>query len=410
MSRAVITGIGLVGPTGVGRDRFWSSLTAARAAISPITRFDASGYPCRIGGEVRDDSYEECVEPRKIRTTTLATRLALASAEYALRDARLSPDQYPPSERAVALGTALGGLREGEQQFAILLERGARRVNPFIANGIANHTPGVEVAAHVGAQGSQTTFTTGCPSSLQAIAHAAAMIRSGETSMCLAGGFETPLTYLVFAGLTRTHELSTRNDEPEKSSRPFDRDHAGMVLSEGSCTLVLESEEHALRRGARVYAAVLGSGLSCDAQGVYEIDPSGEVAAEALRQCLLRSALTPRDIDYVCSHANSSIAFDRKEALVLRRAFGEHVARLPVSSIKGVMGHPFGASGAFQTAAACLAIEHQILPPNTNLDDPDPDCPLHLIRGEPLPAAVRHALVTSYGYGGVNAYIVLGRP
>jgi 3-oxoacyl-[acyl-carrier-protein] synthase II len=385
-------------------------LLAGESAIRPVTRFDATTYPCRLAGEVPESAYEDLIEPRKLRSTTLVTRLALAAAEHALQDARLSADGHGPAARGVVVGTALGGWDDGERQYGILLERGARRVNPFIANGAPSHTAGVELAAKLGAQGAQTTFSSGCPSSLQAIAHAAALIRAGELSMCLAGGFEAPLTPLVFAGLSRTQELSTRNDEPARASRPFDRDHGGMVLSEGSCLFVLESEEHASRRGARAYAAVLGSGMSCDAEGIYGVDSTGETAARALRLAVERSALSLTEIDYVCSHANSLPVFDRKDALVLRRAFGEQVARLPVSSIKGVIGHPFGASGAFQTAACCLALQHQTLPPNANLEHADPECRLNLVGTEPLRTEVRHALVTSYGYGGLNAYLVLGRP
>jgi 3-oxoacyl-[acyl-carrier-protein] synthase II len=410
MSGVVITGIGLVGSTGPGKDQFWRALLTSESAVRPITRLDAAGYSSRIAAEVRDHTYEDSIEPRKLRSTTLGVQMALAATEYALRDARLTPDHFAACDRGVVLGTALGGWRDAEQQFGILLERGSRRVNPFIANGAPNHNAGVEIASKIGARGPQMTFSTGCPSSLQAIAHAATLIRSGQVAMCLAGGFETPISHLVLSGMTRTQELSTGNDNPTRASRPFDRAHCGLVLGEGSCLLVLESEENAVRRGAKMYAKVIGDAMSCDAVGVYGVDASGETAALTIQRAISRGGISPSDIDYVCSHANSSIAFDRKEALVLRRAFGEQVARLPVSSIKGVMGHPFGASGAFQVAAACLAIEHQILPPNTNLDDPDPECPLHLIRGEPLPAAVRHALVTSYGYGGVNAYLILGRP
>jgi 3-oxoacyl-[acyl-carrier-protein] synthase II len=408
--RAVITGIGLVGPTGLGKDRFWQALLTRESAIGRLSRFDSSGYSCQVAGEVRDRGYEQLIEPRKLRSTTLVTQFALAAAEYALRDARLPREFYYAEERGIVVGTALGGWRDGEQQYGILLARGARRVNPFIANGAASHTPGVELAATLGAQGPQVTFASGCPSSLQAISNAAALIRAGEARVCLAGGFEAPLSPLVFAGLTRTQELSTANDDPQRASRPFDRDHGGMILSEGSCLLVVENEVDAVRRGAPIYATVLGGGLSCDAQGVFGTDGSGEVAARALRQAVVKSHIDPSEIDYVCSHANSLPVFDRKDAIVLRRAFGERAGCLPVGSIKGVTGHPFGASGAFQTAAACMALHEQMLPPNTNLEHADTECTLNLLGCEPLASEVRHALVTSYGYGGVNAYLVLGRP
>ena len=410
MRQVVITGIGLLGPTGNGIQRFWESLIEGRSGIQRITRFDASSYPCQVGGEVRDRSYEDLLEPRKLKTTTHVTQLALAAAELALRDARLPAQAYEPAAIGVSVGTALGGWREAEQQHSILLERGARRVNPFIANGTPNHAPAAEVANLVGAQGAHFTFSSGCPASLQAIAHAATLIASGELDLCLAGGAESPLIPMVVAGMGRTLELSNVNDDPEHSSRPFDRTHCGIVLSEGACMFVLEAAENAAQRGAAAYAVLLGSATSCDANGLYAFDPSGDAGARAIHRALDRAGLAATDIHYVGAHANSSPAFDRKETLVIKRAFGECAARLPVSSIKGVLGHPFGASGAFQVAATSMALRHQLIPPTCNLETPDPECDLDYVPREARTARLRHALVTSYGYGGVNAYIILGSP
>lgn len=409
--RAVaITGIGVVGPTGQTPAAFWQSLLSGRSGIGRITRFDPTSYACQIGGEVRDRSYESVLDPRKLRTTTHVTQLALAATEFALRDARLSANEYEPYRMGVAIGTALGGWSEAAQQHSILLERGVRRVNPFIANGTPNHTTGVEIASAIGAQGSQTTFSTGCPASLQAIGHGATLVATGEVDVCIAGGTESPLTPTVVAGMGRTQELSTLNDDPPRACRPFDRGHAGIVLSEGSCILVLESHEHALQRGAVPYATILGAATSCDGRGLYSFDPSGEAGARAICRLLERTGLTPLDVDYVCAHANSSPAFDRKETIVVKKAFGEWAARLPVSSIKGVLGHPFGASGAFQVAAVALALKHQTIPPTHNLESPDPECDLDYVPGEPRPARLRMALVTSYGYGGANSYLLVGKP
>jgi len=405
--QVVITGVGLLGPTGNGLSAFWRSLIERRSAIGRITRFDPTSYPCQIGGEVRDRSYEELLEPRKLKTTTHVSQLALAAAELALRDARLPRQAYEPWAVGVSIGTALGGWREAEQQHSILLERGARRVNPFIANGTPNHAPAAEVANLVSAQGAQFTFSSGCPASLQAIAHAATLIARGEIDACLAGGAESPLIPMVIAGMGRTLELANVTDDPERASRPFDQGHCGIVLSEGACVFVLEAADIAARRGAAAYATLLGSASSCDAAGLYGGDASGDPGARAIHHALTRSGLTPTDIDYVCAHANSSPAFDRKETLVIKRAFGECAARLPVSSIKGVLGHPFGASGAFQVAAAAMALREQLIPPTHNLEHPDPECDLDCVPGEARAAHLRHALVTSYGYGGVNAYLVV---
>jgi len=408
--RVVITGIGLLGPSGNGCERFWDSLIEGRSGIGRITRFDPTLFPCQIGGEVRDRGYEELLDPRKLRTTTHVSQLALAAAELALRDARLPAGACDPDLIGVVLGTALGGWREAAQQYAILMERGARRVNPFVANGSPNFAAAAEVSSVVNARGPQLTFSTGCAASLQAIAHGAALVATGQIDLCVAGGSESPLIPMVMAGMGRTQELSTLNDDPEHASRPFDRRHCGLVLSEGSCLFLLEAADLAERRGATAYAEVLGSASSCDAAGLYGGDPSGETGARAVHRALESSAIVPADLDYVCAHANSSPAFDRKETLVVKRAFGESAARLPVSSIKGVLGHPFGASGAFQVAATALAIRNQLIPPTHNLDEPDPECDLDYVPREPRPARLRHALVTSYGYGGVNAYLVLSEP
>jgi 3-oxoacyl-[acyl-carrier-protein] synthase II len=405
--RVLITGIGLLGPTGNGHEVFWRSLLDGCSGIRRITRFDPTSYACQVGGEVRDRSYEELIEPRKLRTTTHVTQLALAAAELALRDARLPAGWYEPELLGVNVGTALGGWRDAEQQHSILMERGARRVNPFVANGTPNHASGAEVASATGAKGPQLTFSNGCPASLQAIAHGAALVASGELDACLAGGAESPLTPMVIAGMGRTQELSTLNDDPEHASRPFDQGHCGIVLSEGSCFLILETPEQAARRGVAPYAEVLASAASCDANGLFSFDPTGETGARAIHRALRQSGLEATDIDYVCAHANSSPGFDHKETLVVKRAFGESAARLPISSIKAVLGHPFGAAGAFQAAATALAIRHQLIPPTHNLTVPDPECDLDYVPGAPRPADIRHALITSYGYGGLNTYLIL---
>jgi len=408
--RVVISGIGLVSPTGNATQVFWQSLLDGRSAIRRITRFDPTSYACQIGAEVTDRGYEELLDPRKLRTTTHVTQLGLAAAELALRDAGLAAKGCPPDTVGVVLGTALGGWREAEQQHSILIERGIRRVNPFIANGTPNHATAAEVATAVGAGGPHVTFSSGCPASTQAIGHAAALVASGDLEWCVAGGTESPLIPMVVAGMGRTQELSTSNDDPEHASRPFDRAHNGLVLGEGSCVFILEAAERALRRGVQPYAEVRGAASSCDASGLYGVDPTGEPGAQAIHRALQRSDLTVADIDYVCAHANSSPTFDRKETLVINKAFGEWAARLPVSSIKGVIGHPFGAAGAFQVAAASLAIRHQLIPPTHNLEVPDPECNLDCVPRDPRPARVRNVLVTSYGYGGLNTYLVLAEP
>lgn len=411
MRRVVITGLGVLGPTGVGVVPFWQAVLHGPSAIGRISNFDPSSYGCQIAGEVKDRSYENLLDSRTLRTTARVTQLAIAAATLAVRDARLEFSAVPPDRRGVCIGTAIGGWLEAERQLFVLRERGAQRANPFLISGAPNYAPGVEIASRLDAQGLQATSSVGCPASLHAIGEGARLVAEGRLDICVVGGAESPVTPLVIAGMSRSLELcTTHNDQPQKASRPFDRDHAGMVVSEGSCMLVLEAAEYAERRGAYPYAAVTGFATSCDGKGLYALDGSGEVAARTVHKALRCAKIDVAQVDYVCSHANSSPAFDRKETQVLKRALGECAPRVAISSIKAVLGHPFGASGAFQVAAAALAIRHGLVPPTHNLDTPDPRCDLDYVPLVPRPVSVTNALVSSYGYGGTNAFVVLSSP
>jgi len=350
------------------------------------------------------------VASRKLRTVSHATRMALAAAEFATRDAKLAADHYPPFSVGISVGTALGGWADGERQVGILAERGARRTNPFILSGSAPHGPAVEIAAAHGAQGVNVTFSSGCTSSLQAIGHGVSLVASGALEVCIAGGTESPLSPTTFASLCRTQELSSEVGDPSRASCPFDRRHSGIVLSEGSCFVVLEAIDSALDRSATIYAEASETASSCDAHGLYTVQGSGEAAARAIHGLLRRFESGPHDIDYVCAHANSSPTFDQKETVVLKKAFGEFAAKLSVSSIKAVLGHPFGAAGAFQVAATALGIKRETILPTHNLECPAVGCDLDYVPRTARLTPIRTAMITSYGYGGVNAFLLLRQP
>lgn len=405
-----VTGIGIVAPTGIGKESFWSRIIHGPPAIGPITQFDASTYPTRIAAEVRDESYRDLVPVGKLRTSTRVTHFALAATELALRDARFDPDSSDAFRRGVVLGTSLGGWHDAERQYGVLIERGAGRVNPFIANGSANHVSAVEVAQLVQAKGSHATLSTGCCGSTHAIGYATDLIAFDQLDLCITGGMEAPISPLVIAALSRLKELSGPSDHPSRASRPFECTHDGFVLGEGSAILVLEAAEKARARGAFIYAEILGHASGADAVDPYRVDLSGEAGATAIHACLRRSGLQPEEIDYICANANSSPHLDRKEIVVLKRAFGPRAFEIPVSSIKAVIGHPFGASGAFQAAATCLAIERNLIPPTHNIITPDPECDLDLVPNTARNAKIRQALVCSYGFGGLNAYLTIGAP
>lgn len=404
---AVFTGVGVIAPTGPDLAGFWSALLLGASAPAPISRFDASGLPARIAAEVADTWFLDALDPRVRRTTSRATQLALVAAEAAVADARLGVAALASDRTGVVVGTALGGDADCEQQVGVLLERGPRRVNPLLVAGSGNHPPAIEVARRFGATGANITISSGCPASAQALIQAAHLIHSGELDICLVGGTEAPIIPLVLAGLGRTGELSSSWDDASRASRPFDTSHNGMVLSEGSCFLVLESREFAESRGAKPRAWFRAGGNACDAGGMYGTDTDSRTVARSLRSVLSRANCSPGDLGWVCAHANSLPLFDRKEIDILRYALGEGAALVPISSIKGVLGHPFGASGAFQTAAAILAMESSRLPHTANLDVVAAGCEANHIRESPLERTVGTTLVTSYGYGGIAAFVLL---
>jgi 3-oxoacyl-[acyl-carrier-protein] synthase II len=409
MKAVLVTGIGAISPVGVGRAAFWQALLEGVRGLRPLTRFNSDALPCRVAGEVDVQFLNELVDEKIRRTAPLFTQLAVLASGLALDDARLRESRYSPERIGVVVGTALGGWSDAEPQIALMLERGVRRINPFIVSGAGAHGAGAAVSKLLGATGPQFVFSAGCPSGLQALAHGAELVRSGFVDLCLVVGTEAPLSASIFSSLCRTHELGTLNETPGTASRPFDKSRTGMILSEGACALVLESAASFEPRKVAPYAEYIDAGFSCDAQGLYGVDAEGTVAYGAVQSMLSRSKRTPSDIDYVCSHANSSRTFDSKEARVLRRLFDPADHDVAVSSIKGSIGHPIGAAPVFQSAAACLALRQGILPPTTNLEEPDEECGPGYLTGKPIARAIRTALVTSYGYGGSNGCLLLRR-
>ncbi len=408
--RVVITGIGVIGATGAGKEKFWAALLEGRSAIGSITRFDATTYPCRIAGQVADDEYAYLIDPKRQRRMPLVSRMAVAATKLALEDARLDGKWAHPERVGVVLGTSLGAYKEGAEQTILLHEKGISRVNPFLTLSSYYHSTAGEVTIEAGARGFNLTQTVGCPSSLCAVGLAADFIRQGRLDACISGGSETPIFPVVFAGMCQARELSTMNDAPHKASRPFDKGHNGIVLSEGSCILVLESEEHARERGARPYAEVAGYTVGSEAYEMYGIEPTGGSALQTVGLALRAAQCEPSSIDYISAHGNSCPRWDIKETTIYKNAFGSLAYDMPISSIKGVLGHNFGAAGAFQVASIALAFESGLLPPTANFEEPDPACDLDYIPGKPRAKEAHVCLVSNFGYGGVNAFMVLKRP
>ena len=405
--RVVITGIGLISPIGIGKEAFWQSLVEGRSGIRRLTRFDPSGYDCQIAGEISDDSYKNLIEPKRLRRMTHVAQLAVAGARMALEDAGLSPSWHSPHAVGVIIGTSVGSLKDGVEQQAILLERGANRINPFLTAALHINAISAEVAITVRAQGLAFTVAGGCASSLCSIGVTSDMIRSGVLDVCLTGGAESPLFPLTFAALCRTQELATLNDAPQRASRPFDQAHGGLVVSEGSCILVLEERAHAERRGAHIYGEILGYALGCEAYEAFGLEPTGESAAQILLDALSRARITPEEIEWVNAHGSSCPNWDRKETRILKKALGASAYSIPISATKSVMGHTFGAAAAFQVASAVLAMQAGWLPPTINLETPDPECDLDYVPNKARPLTPQICLVNSFAYGGINSFLLL---
>jgi 3-oxoacyl-[acyl-carrier-protein] synthase II len=348
------------------------------------------------------------MDPKRARRMPHVSRLAVGAARLALNDAGFERPRYDPTRAGAVIGTSLASSSDNLQQQVILHERGMGRINPFLALAGYYHSTACEVVVEAGAQGVNLTQTVGCASGVCAIAVGTDLVRAGALDVCLAGGAETPVIPLVFAGMCRGRDLATNNEEPSRASCPFDKNHNGLVVGEGSAVLILEELNHAKLRDAPVYAEVLGYAIGSEAHDAYSLEPTGELASATLKLALEQSDVAPGEVEYVSAHGSSCPNWDRKETRVLKRTFGEIAHQIPISSIKSMLGHSFGAAGAFQAAATALAMTRGILPPTINLVEPDPECDLDYVPNVARPARPRRCLVSNFGYGGVNAFLLLG--
>lgn len=404
-----MTGMGFVTPIGHGADEVWSSLRDGRSGIGPITRFDTEGYSTRIAGEVRDFDPGAFMDRKAARNYGRYIQYALAASMRAVDDAGIDLTRLPSEAAGVIIGTGIGGLEEIERGHRRLLELGPRGVSPFtVPMMLANMAPAV-VAIRLRAGGPNYSLVSACASSGNAIGEAAEAIRRGHATAMLAGGAEAAITPLTMAGFCQVKAMSARNDDPEGACRPFDRDRDGFVMSEGAVILVLEAEEHALARGARVLAEVAGYGATSDMYHYVAPDPDGAAVSRAMRTAVSDAGLCPGDVGYVNAHATSTQAGDIAEVRAIRRVFGARAAKVPVSSTKSVTGHLLGGAGAMGVAAAILALVHETLPPTINLFHPDGECDLDLVPNRARTAPLNVAMANSFGFGGHNASLVLRR-
>jgi 3-oxoacyl-[acyl-carrier-protein] synthase II len=406
----VITGLGAVTPIGNSPAEFWQSLLAGRCGIGPITHFDASRHDCRIAGEVKGFDPLDYLDRKDVKRTDRFVHLAMAATRQALEDADFRITALNAEQVGVILGTGIGGIRVLEEQQTIYLQKGPDRCSPFmvpmmIANMAAGH-----LAIHFGAKGPNSCTVTACASGSNAIGDAFRLIQRGEVQAAITGGTEAAVTPLSMAGFSAMKALSTRNDTPEQACRPFDRDRDGFVMGEGAGILVLEELEHARARGAKIYAEIVGYGLTCDAHHMTNPAPGGEGAARAMRLALKDAGLQPGDVQHINAHATSTPLGDIAEVQAIKSVFGEHAPRLAISATKSMTGHLLGGAGGIATVATALAIHHGWVPPTLNLDNPDPECEgLDFVPHKGRQMAVEAALVNAFGFGGHNVTLALRR-
>ncbi|HSR57608.1 MAG TPA: beta-ketoacyl-ACP synthase II [Candidatus Binataceae bacterium] len=400
--RVVVTGLGLVTPLGTGVDKNWEALMAGRSGVGPVTRFDVSAFPVKIAGEVKDFNPEDWIDKRDIKKMDLFIQYAVAASEQAMRQSGMPITEDNADEIGVLVGVGIGGLCTIEEYHIEFLKTGLKRVTPFfIPKLISNLAPG-QISIRYGARGVSFATTSACASGSHAIGEAYRMIRLGFLEGAIVGGSEAALTSLGLGGFAVMRALSTRNDEPQRASRPFDKDRDGFVMSEGAAALILEERENALRRGAKILAEVCGYAANSDAYHITSPSPEGTGAAKCMRKCLEDGDLDPNQIDYINAHGTSTPQGDAAETQAIKKVFGERAAQIGVSSTKSMTGHTLGAAGAIESVYTVLAIERGCLPPTINYEQPDPDCDLDYVANKPREKKIRIALNNSFGFGGTN--------
>ncbi|HSN89687.1 MAG TPA: beta-ketoacyl-ACP synthase II [Anaeromyxobacteraceae bacterium] len=408
--RVVITGLGLVSPVGVGVEESWSALVAGKSGAGPITLFDASTFPTRIAAEVKDFDAARFMDRKEVRRNDRFIHFALAAADMAMKDSGLDMSREDPERVGCIVGAGIGGLGTIEEEHAIYLQKGVRKIGPFfIPSLIINLAPG-QISIRYGMKGPNFSPVSACATGNHSLGDAMIYIERGMADVILAGGCEATITPLGIGGFCAARALSERNDAPEKASRPFDRGRDGFLSGEGAGILVLEEYEHARKRGARIYAELAGYGVSADASHITAPAPEGEGGQRAMRMALRDAGVSPEQVGYVNTHGTSTPVGDVAECQAISRVFGDHARKgLMVSSTKSMIGHLLGAAGGAEAVITVLAISRGVLPPTINVDDQDPECALDVIPNVAREVRVDCALSNSFGFGGTNAVLLFKR-
>lgn len=406
MRRVVVTGLGPVTSIGIGKEEYWDSLIEGRSGISHITNFDTEGYTTTIGSEVKNFDPEKYIDKKEAKRMDRFAQFAIAGTQLALEDSGLDLDSIDKRRVGVILGSGVGGIETLEREHTKLMERGAKRVSPFfIPMMISNMGPG-QITMYYGFKGPSFTITTACASGNHAIGESFRMIQRGDADIIVTGGSEAAVSPISVAGFCSMKALSKRNDEPEKASRPFDKDRDGFVIGEGAGILILEELEHALNRNAHIYGEIIGYSATSDAYHVTAPDPEAEGATMAMRLAIEDGGIHYELVDYINAHGTSTYYNDKLETMAIKKAFKDHAYKLKISSTKSMTGHLLGAAGGIEAIATILTIERGVIPPTINLETPDPECDLDYTPNEACTMDVNYALSNSLGFGGHNGTIL----
>jgi len=408
-NRVVITGLGPVTPVGIGKNKFWESLIQGKCGIDRISYFDTENYPTKIAAEVKDFDYTNYVSVKEANRMDKSTQFSVVAAMLALEDSKLKITEKDSYSVGVITGSGIGGIGTLEKQHKILLEKGPGRVSPFFVPMMISNISAGEIAIKIGAKGPNEVITTACASSTHAIGMAFKLLQQGDAQIIISGGAEAAITPMALAGFCKMRALSTQNDHPKNASKPFDKERDGFTMAEGAGILILETLEHAKERNADIYAEILGFGMTADAYHITAPAPEGEAAAKAMEIALKDAKIEPSRIDYVNAHGTSTPLNDKLETLAVKRVFGEHAHNLKISSNKSMTGHLLGASGGAEAIATVLTIKNDLIPPTINYNSPDPDCDLDYVPNKSEKKVVNYAISNSFGFGGHNGVIVLGK-
>ena len=401
-----MTGVGLVSPLGIGTEANWTALCAGQSGIGPITRFDPTHFSARIAGEVKGFDPLQFVDKKDVKKMDVFIQLAIAAADFAMSDARLKVNPEWATRTGVFIASGIGGFSTIEREHKALIEGGPRRISPFfIPAAIINLAAG-QVSIRFGAKGPNSATCTACSASAHAIGDAFEIIRRNDADVMIAGGSEAAITPMGVGGFAAMRALSTRNDEPQRASRPFDRDRDGFIMGEGSGVIILEELEFARRRGATIYAELVGYGMSADAYHITAPSEDGDGGMRVMQAAIKQAGIDPAKIDYVNAHGTSTPYNDKLETLAIKRVFGDHARKLAISSTKSMTGHLLGAAGGLEAGITVLAIRNQMIPPTINYDTPDPECDLDYVPNTKRAASIQYALSNSFGFGGTNGALL----